>query len=112
VVDPARHLIVLPELEDVEMFTAGVEPDNVASVRDTLESRFHVLRAELDPEGIMYFVWRPDAESVCYLRTFVSRARTHYLPNAAGFVARGRRGSETRPHSGSPMTVTETTVCL
>ena len=76
VVDPARrrrgyatamisHLIVLPELEDVEMFTAGVEPDNVASVRALSKAGFHALRVELDPEGIMYFVWRRDAESVC-----------------------------------------------
>jgi hypothetical protein len=59
------HLIVLLELEDVEMFTAGVEPDNVASVRALSKAGFHALRAELDPEGIMYFVWRRDAESVC-----------------------------------------------
>ena len=59
------HLIVLPELEDVEIFTAGGEPDNVASVRTLSKAGFHALRAELGPEGIMYFVWRRDAESVC-----------------------------------------------
>ena len=75
VVDPARRrrgyatamieqLMALPELEDVEMFTAGVEPENAASVRALAKAGLHPLRAEPDSEGIVYFIWRREPETV------------------------------------------------
>jgi RimJ/RimL family protein N-acetyltransferase len=69
VVDPGRRrqglatamiklLIERPELDDLEMFAAGVEPDNVASVRALAKADFHPLQTASDFEGIVYFAWR------------------------------------------------------
>jgi RimJ/RimL family protein N-acetyltransferase len=53
-----QRLIEQPELSDVEVFGAGVEPDNVASVRALLRTGFRPLVAQPDFEGFVYFVWR------------------------------------------------------
>jgi RimJ/RimL family protein N-acetyltransferase len=67
VVDPARRrrgyagamitrLLAQPELHEVTLFGAGVEPDNLASVRALIGAGFHPLDPEPDFEGIIYFV--------------------------------------------------------
>jgi RimJ/RimL family protein N-acetyltransferase len=53
-----ERLIEQPELSNVEVFGAGVEPDNVASVGALLKAGFRPLGAQPDFEGIIYFVWR------------------------------------------------------
>ncbi len=69
VVDPARRgcgyanamitrLVAQPELDEITLFGAGVEPDNVASVRTLAGAGFHPLGTEPDCEGIIYFVWQ------------------------------------------------------
>jgi hypothetical protein len=50
-----------PWFSDVETerwFGAGVEPDNVASVRALVKAGFRPLDARPDFEGMIYFVWR------------------------------------------------------
>jgi RimJ/RimL family protein N-acetyltransferase len=75
VVDPALRrrgyatvmiqlLIDLPGLDDVKMFTAGVDPANVASVRALAKAGFRPLVPEPDVEGIVYFVWQRGTEPV------------------------------------------------
>jgi RimJ/RimL family protein N-acetyltransferase len=48
-----------PELAHVELFAAGVEPANAASVRCLLKAGFAPLDPEPDWEGIVYYAWRP-----------------------------------------------------
>ena len=50
------RLLAQPELDEVTLFGAGVEPDNVASVRALIGAGFHPLDPEPDFEGIVYFV--------------------------------------------------------
>ena len=58
-----RALTGHPELGDVELFEAGVEPVNTAS-RRCLEAAGFRLRSELpDVEGMLYYhAWRQDAD--------------------------------------------------
>lgn len=48
-------LPAMPDLTQVELFTAGVEPSNTASVGCLLKAGFRPLRAEPDWEGIVYY---------------------------------------------------------
>ena len=59
-----EQLIDLPELKRVEMFTAGVEPDNVASVRTLTKAGLRPLEIEPDLAGIVYYVRRRGNEPV------------------------------------------------
>ena len=54
-------MIARPELRDVELFEAGVEPQNIAS-RHCLEAgSFEPGSARPDVEGMLYYrVWRRD----------------------------------------------------
>lgn len=56
-------LFSLPELEHVELFEAGVEPDNIAS-RGCLEAAGFRLRCEQpDVEGMLYYrAWQRDPD--------------------------------------------------
>jgi RimJ/RimL family protein N-acetyltransferase len=70
VVDPAlrrrgyatamvRAVLDRPELNHVELFAAGVEPDNVGSIRCLLKAGFAVLDPAPDWEGIVYYgLWK------------------------------------------------------
>lgn len=69
VVDPAMRgrgygvgmissLMEVPELAPIELFAAGVEPDNVASVRCLVAAGFTPLDPEPDWEGIVYYTKR------------------------------------------------------
>jgi RimJ/RimL family protein N-acetyltransferase len=51
-------LLGLPELAHIELFAAGVEPDNVASVRCVRAAGFEPLDPRPDWEGIVYYVTR------------------------------------------------------
>ncbi len=73
VVDPTRRrrgyasamiarLVALPDLDEITLFGAGVEPDNVASVRALARAAFQPLATEPDFEGFLYFVWRRTEE--------------------------------------------------
>jgi RimJ/RimL family protein N-acetyltransferase len=48
-------LTTVSELAHVSLFTAGVEPDNTASVRCLLSAGFHALDPVSDWEGIVYY---------------------------------------------------------
>lgn len=69
VVDPGRWrrglgraaltaVVNAPEVEDVVVFGAGIEPDNVASVRCAVAAGFRPERAEPDWEGMVYHLLR------------------------------------------------------
>ena len=70
VIDPAARrrgygldmmltLMTVPALDHVRLFTAGVEPDNTASVRCLLSAGFQPLDPERDWEGFVYYArWR------------------------------------------------------
>jgi hypothetical protein len=51
-------LMELPELAPIELFAAGVEPDNLASVRCLVAVGFTPLHPEPDWEGILYYTKR------------------------------------------------------
>jgi len=51
-----QELLVLPELADTELFVAGIEFGNVASIRCARSAGFEPLRSEPDWEGIVYYV--------------------------------------------------------
>ena len=53
-----RLLLTLPDLAHIELFAAGVEPDNVGSVRALVNAGFHPLDPNPDFEGVVYHVWR------------------------------------------------------
>jgi RimJ/RimL family protein N-acetyltransferase len=54
-----RTLTMLSELGHVSLFTAGVQPDNTASVRCLLSAGFHPLDPVSDWEGFVYYArWR------------------------------------------------------
>ena len=58
-------LLDLPELADVIVFGAGVEPDNVASARCLAAAGFEAPDPRPDWEGIVYYLrTRPDAREV------------------------------------------------
>lgn len=72
VVDPARRrhglgtamigaLMAMPDLAHVELFAAGVEPANAASVRCLLKSGFTALNPEPDWEGTVHYARRMTA---------------------------------------------------
>jgi RimJ/RimL family protein N-acetyltransferase len=72
VIDPAQRrrgagstmikaLTVQPELAHVHLFAAGIEPENVASVRVLTRAGFHPMDPEPDFEGIVYFGWWRDS---------------------------------------------------
>jgi len=51
-------LVTRPELAHIELFAAGVEPDNVGSVRCLRAAGFDAMDSEPDWEGIVYYVHR------------------------------------------------------
>jgi RimJ/RimL family protein N-acetyltransferase len=51
-------MIAMPELAHVELFGAGVEPDNVASVRCLIKTGFSVEDSDPDWEGFVYYLMR------------------------------------------------------
>jgi RimJ/RimL family protein N-acetyltransferase len=51
-------LLTLPDLAHVELFVAGVEPDNVGSVGCLRVAGFEALDAVPDWEGIVYYIKR------------------------------------------------------
>jgi hypothetical protein len=53
-----RGLIEVSELSYVEMFTAGVEPENFASVRALVRAGFCPSEGQPDFEGIVYYARR------------------------------------------------------
>jgi hypothetical protein len=48
-------MTAMPELAQVELFAAGVEPENTASVGCLRKAGFRPLRREPDWEGIVYY---------------------------------------------------------
>ncbi|MGH3445887.1 MAG: GNAT family N-acetyltransferase, partial [Nocardioidaceae bacterium] len=69
VVDPPRRrqgyatamicaVMAMPELADIALFAAGVEPANVASARCLTKAGFRAQRDEPDWEGIIYYIKR------------------------------------------------------
>jgi RimJ/RimL family protein N-acetyltransferase len=51
-----RELLIHPELAQVELFAAGIESGNVASIRCARSAGFAPLNAEPDWEGVVYYV--------------------------------------------------------
>ena len=51
-------LLALPDLAHIELFVAGVEPDNVGSVGCLRAAGFEALDSRPDWEGIVYYVKR------------------------------------------------------
>jgi hypothetical protein len=51
-------LFKLAELAHIELLVAGVEPDNVGSVRALLKTGFQALDPNPDFEGVVYFAWK------------------------------------------------------
>ena len=51
-------LVGLPELAEIDLFGAGVEPANRASIRSLKKAGFSPLDETPDFEGFVYFVWR------------------------------------------------------
>jgi RimJ/RimL family protein N-acetyltransferase len=51
-------LLALPDLAHIELFAAGVEPDNVGSVGCLRAAGFEALDSRPDWEGIVYYVKR------------------------------------------------------
>jgi RimJ/RimL family protein N-acetyltransferase len=57
-------LLTLPDLAHIELFAAGVEPDNVASVRCLRAAGFEAPESQPDWEGIVYYLRRrPTAQA-------------------------------------------------
>ena len=50
------ELMAMPELVDITLFAAGVEPANTASIRSLDRAGFHPLDPEPDWEGFVYYV--------------------------------------------------------
>jgi RimJ/RimL family protein N-acetyltransferase len=48
-------LTMVPDLIDIRLFVAGVEPANVGSVGCLLEAGYRPLNAKLDWEGMVYY---------------------------------------------------------
>jgi RimJ/RimL family protein N-acetyltransferase len=57
-------LLKLSDLAHIELFAAGVEPDNVGSVGCLLAVGFEILDSQPDWEGIVYYVKRRRTEKV------------------------------------------------
>jgi hypothetical protein len=51
-------LMRMPQLVQVSLFAAGIEPENTASVQCLLSAGFHPLDAVSDWEGIVYYARR------------------------------------------------------
>jgi RimJ/RimL family protein N-acetyltransferase len=51
-----RALVARPELSEVRLFEAGVDPDNLASIRCLLGADFQPHNIEPDFEGMLYFM--------------------------------------------------------
>jgi RimJ/RimL family protein N-acetyltransferase len=51
-----RALVARPELSEVGLFEAGVEPENIASIRCLLAAGFQPHSNEPDYEGMLYFM--------------------------------------------------------
>jgi ribosomal protein S18 acetylase RimI-like enzyme len=51
-----KELISQPELAHIELFAAGVEPDNLGSIHCLQAAGFHALAPEPDWEGMLYYV--------------------------------------------------------
>jgi RimJ/RimL family protein N-acetyltransferase len=65
-VDMILSLLRVPQLAHISLFTAGIEPENSASVRCLLSAGFQPLDPHNDWEGIVYYARR---------RTSAGRAR-------------------------------------
>jgi RimJ/RimL family protein N-acetyltransferase len=48
----------MPELENVGLFGAGVEPENTTSIRCLKSAGFRPLDSVPDWEGIVYYLWQ------------------------------------------------------
>jgi RimJ/RimL family protein N-acetyltransferase len=59
-VDMVLSLMQMPALAHVSLFAAGVEPENIASVRCLLSAGFRPLDPVSDWEGIVYYARRRD----------------------------------------------------
>jgi RimJ/RimL family protein N-acetyltransferase len=55
-------LLTLPDLAHIELFAAGVEPDNVASVQCLRAAGFEAQDSNPDWEGIVYYFHRRSTE--------------------------------------------------
>jgi RimJ/RimL family protein N-acetyltransferase len=75
VVDPTRRgrghgtrmiveLMRLPDMAEIRLFGAGVEPDNLASIGCLVSAGFDPLDSEPDWEGMVYYVKRKSADRV------------------------------------------------
>jgi len=62
-----RALVAWPELSEVRLFEAGVEPENIASIQCLLAAGFRPYRSKPDYEGMLYF-------------TLLRRPRTLLIP--------------------------------
>jgi RimJ/RimL family protein N-acetyltransferase len=51
-------LLTQPDLAHIELFAAGVEPENLGSVGCLRAAGFQALNAEPDWEGIVYYIKR------------------------------------------------------
>jgi RimJ/RimL family protein N-acetyltransferase len=56
-----RAAVMAPEVADVVLFAAGIEPDNTASIRCATAAGFMAETTESDWEGIVHFVLRRSA---------------------------------------------------
>ena len=57
-----------PELRLVELFEAGVEPENIASRRCLEAAGFRLRSVEPDFEGMLYYrAWRTDVQRIAPL---------------------------------------------
>jgi RimJ/RimL family protein N-acetyltransferase len=52
-----RALVARPELSEVRLFEAGVDPENVASIRCLVAADFQPHNIEPDFEGMLYFIF-------------------------------------------------------
>jgi RimJ/RimL family protein N-acetyltransferase len=57
-VEMIHALTRMPELENVGLFGAGVEPQNTPSIRCLKSAGFSPLESVPDWEGIVYYVWQ------------------------------------------------------
>jgi RimJ/RimL family protein N-acetyltransferase len=51
-----RALVARPELWEVRLLEAGVEPENIASIRCLLAAGFQPHKTEPDYEAMLYFM--------------------------------------------------------
>lgn len=88
VVDPGRHrqgygtamllaLVRAPEVADVVLFAAGIEPENTASVRCAAAAGFRPDSSEPDDEGIVHHLLRRNADDRDGLGGLVSPECNH-----------------------------------